>query len=154
MLIARLGKPQRRERVCELLAEVGLSPEFADRLASDFSGGQKQRLAIARALAVQPKVLVLDEAFSGLDFSTQSQVANLLLDLQAAHRLTYLLISHDLALVAAMADAVAVMADGRIAEQGPAQQILSSPQHSVTKNLLASAHLSASKLRAAMGVTC
>jgi ABC-type glutathione transport system ATPase component len=153
MQIAGLESRHRRDRMRALMAEVGLSPEFAERLAYNFSGGQKQRLAIARALAVQPKLLVLDEALSGLDFSTQSQIANLLLDLQAAHRLTYLLISHDLALVAAMADAVAVMSEGRIAETGPTQQILSNPQHPVTKNLLMAANMSASKLRAALGVT-
>ena len=84
----------------------------------EFSGGQRQRLAIARALVVRPKLLVLDEALTGLDLSTQTQISNLLLDLQAAHSLTYLVISHDLALVARMADTIAVMARGRIVETG------------------------------------
>jgi ABC-type glutathione transport system ATPase component len=154
MLIAALGdKAWRRERICELMAEVGLSPDWADRLASNFSGGQKQRLAIARALAVQPKLLVLDEAVSGLDLSTQAQIAHLLRNLQAAHSLTYLLISHDLALVSAMADLLAVMVNGRIAEQGSLQELVSNPQHPVTRGLLASAQTSASNLRTAMGVT-
>ena len=85
----------------------------------EFSGGQRQRLALARALVVRPKLLVLDEALTGLDLSTQAQIANLLLDLQASHSLTYLLISHDLALVSRMADAIAVMSSGRIVEIGP-----------------------------------
>jgi peptide/nickel transport system ATP-binding protein len=153
MLIAGLGdKTRRRERVRALMAEVGLSPDAADRLAANFSGGQKQRLAIARALALQPKLLVLDEALSGLDLSTRAQITNLLLTLQAAHSLTYLLISHDLALVSAMADLVAVMVNGRIAEQGSLQQLLSNPKHPDTRTLLESAQTSASNLRAAMGV--
>jgi peptide/nickel transport system ATP-binding protein len=154
MRIAGLeDKARRRERVTALMGEVGLSPDSADRLAANFSGGQKQRLAIARALAVQPKLLVLDEALSGLDLSTQSQIANLLRDLQATHSLTYLLISHDLSLVSSMADLVGVMVNGRIAEQGPIKQLLSNPQHPATLSLLASAQTSASNLRIAMGVT-
>jgi len=153
MLIASLDdKTRRRGRVCALMAEVGLSPDWENRLVSNFSGGQKQRLAIARALAVQPKLLVLDEALSGLDLATQSQIANLLRDVQAMHSLTYLLISHDLSLVSSMADLVAVIVNGRIAEQGSTEQVLSNPQHPATRALLASAQTSASNLRAAMGV--
>lgn len=153
MLIAGLGdRAWRDERIRRLMAEVGLAPDWADRLASNFSGGQKQRLAIARALAVQPKLLVLDEALSGLDLSTRAQIIDLLLNLQAAHSLTFLLISHDLALVSAMADLLAVMVNGRIAEQGSLQQLVSNPQHPDTRTLLESAQVSASNLRAAMGV--
>jgi ABC-type glutathione transport system ATPase component len=153
MLIAGLGnRARRRERIRQLMAEAGLSPDWADRPASNFSGGQKQRLAIARALAVQPKLLVLDEALSGLDLSTRAQITDLLLNLQTAHSLTYLLISHDLGLVSAMADLLAVMVNGRIAEQGSLQQLLSNPQHPNTMTLLESAQTSASNLRAAMGV--
>jgi peptide/nickel transport system ATP-binding protein len=153
MLIAGLGdKARRRERIRGLMAEAGLSPDCTDRLASNFSGGQKQRLAIARALAVQPKLLILDEALSGLDLSTRAQIISLLLNLQAAHSLTYLLISHDLALVSAMADLLAVMVNGSIAEQGSLQQLVSNPQHPDTRTLLESAQTSASNLRAAMGV--
>jgi ABC-type glutathione transport system ATPase component len=154
MLIVRAAdKTRRRERARELMAEVGLSPDWGERLAANFSGGQKQRLAIARALAVQPKLLVLDEALSGLDLSTQSQIANLLRELQARHALTYLLVSHDLALVSAMADVLAVLANGRTVEQGPTERVVSHPQHPVTKELLASAHTSAVNLRRAMGAT-
>jgi ABC-type glutathione transport system ATPase component len=128
------------------MEEVGLSPDWVDRSILHFSGGQLQRLALARALIIRPKLLVLDEALSGLDLSTQAQIANLLLDLQAAHSLTYLLISHDLALVARLADVIAVMSEGRTVEIGPTQQITSHPTHAVTQNLLAAATASAAKL--------
>jgi ABC-type dipeptide/oligopeptide/nickel transport system ATPase subunit len=140
LLIQRWGnKSARRSRARELMNEVGLSPNWADRLATEFSGGQRQRLAIARALALRPKLLVLDEALSGLDLSTQAQIANLLLELQSAHSLTYLLISHDLALVARLADSIAVMSAGRIVEQGQTPQIMSSPTHRETQALLTAA---------------
>ncbi|SRR6266536_1353201 len=135
----RGSKDERRSRVKELMSEVGLSPGSADRPVMEFSGGQRQRLAIARALALQPKLLVLDEALSGLDLSTEAQIINLLLDLQAAHSLTYLFISHDLPLVARLADTVAVMSAGKIVEHGPTTQVISNPNHSETKALLASA---------------
>ncbi|MGA8153840.1 MAG: ATP-binding cassette domain-containing protein [Terriglobales bacterium] len=145
-------KSARRARAKELMQEVGLSALGADRSAMDFSGGQRQRLAIARALALKPKVLVLDEALSGLDLSTEAQIANLLLDLQASHSLAYLLISHDLALVARLADTVAVMAKGRIVEQGQAAYVMAEGSHAETRALLASAHAAQANL-AALGVT-
>src|SRR5713101_4110824 len=135
----RDSKEDRRSRVKGLMREVGLSPDSADRSLMEFSGGQRQRLAIARALALQPKILVLDEALSGLDLSTEAQIINLLLGLQAAHSLTCLFISHDLALVARLADTIAVISAGRIVEQGPTAQVISNPQHQETKGLLASA---------------
>jgi len=130
---------ERRKHAQDLMSEVGLSPNWADRSVMKFSGGQRQRLAIARALALQPKLLVLDEALSGLDLSTEAQIINLLLELQAAHCLTYLFISHDMALVARLADAIAVISAGRIVEQGPIGQVISNPTHPETKALLASA---------------
>jgi peptide/nickel transport system ATP-binding protein len=126
--------------------EVGLPAEWLDRSVMEFSGGQRQRLAIARALVVRPKLLVLDEALTGLDLSTQAQISNLLLDLQAAHSLTYLLISHDLALVAHMADTIAVMARGRIVETGSTLEIMTAPKHGETLRLLAWARTAQSNL--------
>ena len=137
---------ERRSIAEEVIQEVALSPAWLDRSVMQFSGGQRQRLAIARALTTQPKLLVLDEAFTGLDLSTQAQIANLLLDLQAAHALTYLVISHDLTLVTNMADAVAVMSHGRIVEQGSTRQIVRDPKHEETKKLLSSAKAAESQL--------
>jgi ABC-type glutathione transport system ATPase component len=152
LLIQRQGsKSARRTRAEELMQEVGLSPQWADRSAMDFSGGQRQRLAIARALTLKPKLLVLDEALSGLDLSTEAQIANLLLDLQASHSLAYLFISHDLALVARLANTMAVMANGRIVEQGPTPQVIANPSHSGTRALIASARAAQANL-AAFGI--
>jgi len=134
-----------------LMEEVGLSPDWMHRSILHFSGGQQQRLALARALALRPQILVLDETLSGLDLSTQAQIANLLLDLQAKHSLTYLLISHDLGLVARLADLIGVMAGGMVVEVGPTERVLSSPSHEATKKLLASARASASNLAAMTG---
>ncbi len=151
LLIQRQGdKPARSTRAKELMQEVGLSPLWADRYAMNFSGGQKQRLAIARALALRPALLVLDEALSGLDPSTEAQIANLLIDLQAAHSLAYLLISHDLALVTRLADTVAVMSHGKIVELGPVAQVIANASHSETRALVASTRAAQVNL-AAMG---
>lgn len=139
VLQKRGTRDERRTRVAELMKEVGVFPDWMDRRVTDFSGGQRQRIAIARALALQPKLLILDEAFSGLDVSTQAQIANLLLELQAAHSLTYLLISHDLSLVGKMADFVAVMSAGQIVEQGPVAEIMASPTQPETRALVAAA---------------
>lgn len=115
LLIQRRGSAQvRRERTLQLMTTVGLDPAAADTRALAFSGGERQRLAIARALALEPKLLILDESMAGLDLSVQAQIANLLLDLQQQRGFTYILISHDLALVGRMASRVAWMDSGRM----------------------------------------
>ncbi len=147
------SRSERRAIAEAVVKQVALSPAWLDRSVMDFSGGQRQRLAIARALTTQPKLLVLDEAFSGLDLPTQAQIANLLMDLQAAHALSYLLISHDLGLVAGMADAIAVMAHGRIVEQGIARNLINNPQSDETKRLLLSTRAMESNFALANGAS-
>ncbi|MEQ8348767.1 MAG: ABC transporter ATP-binding protein [Sneathiellaceae bacterium] len=130
--LQRLDGPAQRQRIAELLGAVGLADEMLERYPHELSGGQAQRVGIARALAAGPDILVLDEPVSALDLSVQAQVLALLADLKARHGLTYLFISHDLAVVEAIADRVAVMYAGRIVEQGPAAQVLGRPRHPYT----------------------
>jgi len=132
----RFTKPDRVVRALQLLDRVAIPRKLAGRRADELSGGQKQRLAIARALALEPKLIILDEALSALDCSVQAQISNLLLELQSSLGLTYLFITHDFAMAAHLADQIAVMDRGRIVESGPAEQILSSPSHEVTRSLL------------------
>jgi peptide/nickel transport system ATP-binding protein len=125
------------ERVAELLAIVGLDRADASRYPAEFSGGQKQRIGIARALALQPKILALDEPVSALDVSIQAGIINLLLDLQAQFGLSYLFVSHDLSVVKHLAHRVAVMYQGAIVEQGDGDQVFTNPKHEYTRRLLA-----------------
>jgi len=127
-----------REKVQELLAKVGLNPDHMYRFPHEFSGGQRQRIGIARAIALNPKLLVLDEPTSSLDVSVQAQILNLLRQLQSEIGLTFLFISHDLAVIKHMSDHVAVMYLGKIVEKAPKQIIFKRPVHSYTQALLSS----------------
>jgi peptide/nickel transport system ATP-binding protein len=125
------------QRVAELLQTVGLDHTDATRYPAEFSGGQKQRIGIARALALQPKILALDEPVSALDVSIQAGIVNLLLDLQQQFKLSYLFVSHDLSVVKHLAHQVAVLYRGMIVEQGDADEVFTNPQHEYTRRLLA-----------------
>jgi len=126
----------RRQRIAQALQEVGLESDILVRYPHEFSGGQRQRIAIARAIIIQPQLVVLDEPTSALDASVQKQVLELLAGLQAKYGMSYLLISHDLEVIAAMSHRIAVMQNGAIVEQGAADKIINAPQHEYTRQLL------------------
>jgi microcin C transport system ATP-binding protein len=129
----------RRARVAQALKEVGLDPTTLDRYPHEFSGGQRQRIAIARAMVLEPKFVMLDEPTSALDMSVQSQIVDLLRELQERHNLAYLFISHDLKVVRALCNYVIVMKNGKVVEEGPAEDIFKAPKESYTRALMAAA---------------
>ena len=132
-----VGTPaERRRQTAELMGRAGLRPHWGRRFPQEFSGGQRQRLGIARALSLRPSVLICDEPVSALDVSVQAQIINLLWELQRDMGLSYLFITHDLMLVENFADRVAMMYQGRIVEEGPAQEIWRNPQHAFTQSLI------------------
>ncbi len=145
--VAGVPRSRRSERITDLLGQVGLHEAVRPALPHALSGGQRQRVGIARALAVGPEFLILDEPVSALDVSVQAQVLNLLLDLQERLGLTYLFISHDLAVVRRMSDRILVMEAGRVVERGPAREVVLQARHPCTRALLA-ASLSAAHPRA------
>ncbi len=138
--IHEIGDPASREKlILDTMREVGLDPEGRGRYPNEFSGGQRQRIALARALVLKPEVLVLDEPTSSLDRTIQFQVIELLKSLQKAHNLTYIFISHDLAVVKSLCHDILIMQQGKVVEAGPAQEIFARPQNPYTRELLATA---------------
>ena len=137
-----IGTPEERERaIVEVLGEVGLDPASRHRYPHEFSGGQRQRIAIARALVLRPRLILLDEPTSALDRTVQRQVVELLRGLQRKYNLTYLFISHDLAVVRALSHQLMVVRHGQVVEQGEAGAIFHAPQHPYTQQLLAAAFM-------------
>lgn len=137
VLQGNLSRDEMRSRAHALLEQVALSASMEEKLPSELSGGQRQRVAIARALMLDPKLLILDEALSALDCSVQAQIANLLVELQSSRGMTYLFITHDMAMAAHLADEIVVMSKGRIVERGTPERILKQPESDITRELLA-----------------
>ena len=138
---ADMSKAQRRDKVLAVLREVGMSEDMLWRYPHEFSGGQRQRIAIARAIVLEPKVVLLDEPTSALDVSVQKQVLDLLRNLQQAHQLSYLFITHDLRVIRAMAHRICVLRDGKIVEQGDTDTLFRAPQEAYTRELLSASLL-------------
>lgn len=134
-----LSEEDCRQQVTDILVEVGLDPNIQERYPHEFSGGQRQRISIARAMIMKPRFVVLDEPSSSLDMTVQAQIIELLKDLQQRHNLTYMFISHDLKVVRALCDEIVVMKDGKIIEQGAAEQVYSEPKYDYTKELMRAA---------------
>jgi microcin C transport system ATP-binding protein len=134
-----LSKEEREERVVRALTDVGLDPKTRFRYPHEFSGGQRQRIAVARAIVLEPTFVVLDEPTSALDMLIQSQIVDLLRGLQKRRHLTYLFISHDLRVVAALASRLIVMRNGKVMEEGAAADIFKNPKHEYTRALFAAA---------------
>ena len=137
LLVNGIGnKHERKDRVADLLHQVGLRPEYMNRFPHAFSGGERQRISIARALSLNPRLVVADEPVSALDVSVQAQILNLLLELQELHHLTYLFVSHDLSVIRHICDRVAVMYVGKIVEVATTNELFNSPKHPYTATLL------------------
>jgi len=142
LAIHRIGNVEEREQaIINALMEVGLDPDTRHRYPHEFSGGQRQRIAIARALVLKPQLILLDEPTSALDRTVQRQVVELLRTLQAKYQLTYLFISHDLAVVKALSHQLLVLKQGKVIEQGAAKTIFEHPQHDYTQQLLKAAFM-------------
>ncbi|MDA3972085.1 MAG: ATP-binding cassette domain-containing protein, partial [Desulfobulbaceae bacterium] len=133
------NKAERLTIIADILEEVGLSADMLNRYPHEFSGGQRQRIAIARAIVLKPKFIVLDEPTSALDMTIQAQIVDLLRDLQKRYTISYLFISHDLRMVRALADEIAVMKEGKIVESGIASDIFANPRHPYTQTLFQAA---------------